>query len=77
MQRVSILEQTYRQRIATAATPSDQERIKAAANNAVTKAVADQGLSVEEYNSIVEVALNDPEVRAKVLEHLQAQIQRQ
>ncbi len=70
LERVTALEQTYRQRLAEASTPSDQQRIVAEANNALIKAVADQGLSVEEYNSIIEVAQNDPEVRGKVLKRI-------
>ena len=49
------LKQDYQQRI-TAAAPADKERIVNEANSALQKAVTDQGLSVEEYNSILEVA---------------------
>jgi hypothetical protein len=34
------------------------------------KAVTDQGLSVEEYTSIMVVAQNDPMVRQKILQRL-------
>ena len=34
------------------------------------KAVTDQGLSVEEYNSILVVAQNNPEVRKKIVERM-------
>jgi hypothetical protein len=33
--------------------------------HALAKAVTDQGLSVDEYDSILEVAQNDPDVREK------------
>jgi hypothetical protein len=36
------------------------------------KAVTDQGLSVAEYNSILEVAQNDPGVRAKIRQRMGA-----
>ena len=65
VQRVTTLTQDYQQRI-TAAAPADKERIVNEANSALVKAVTDQGLSVEEYNSILEVAQNDPGVRAKI-----------
>jgi uncharacterized protein YqfA (UPF0365 family) len=68
LQRVAMLQQAYRQRLAE--TPADKERIVAEASNAMTKAVADQGLSVEEYSSIMEVAQNDPEVRGKILQRI-------
>ena len=64
IERVASLKQDYQQRIAAAA-PSDKERIANEAINALAKAITDQGLSVEEYDSILEVAQNDPEVREK------------
>jgi hypothetical protein len=67
--QVASLKQDYQQRIAAAA-PSDKERIANEAINALAKAVADQGLSVEEYDSILEVAQNDPEVREKIRQRI-------
>ena len=55
IKRVASLKQDYQQRIA-AAVPSDKERIANEAINALAKAITDQGLSVEEYDSILEVA---------------------
>ena len=57
------------QRIAAAA-PSDKERILNEAVNALANAVTDQGLSVEEYDSILEVAQNDPEIREKIRQRI-------
>src|SRR6516162_4734135 len=53
-------------------SPADKERIVNEANSALVKAVIDQGLSVEEYNSILEVAQNDPGVRAKIRQRMGA-----
>jgi hypothetical protein len=71
LEQVAAIQQSYRQRFDHAATPSDQERIVAKAKDALTKAVKDQGLSVEEYNSIIEIAQDDPDVRGKVLQRVQ------
>src|SRR5262249_20706200 len=71
VQRETSLRQDYQQRITTAA-PADKERILNEANSALVKAVTDQGLSVEEYNSILEVAQNDPGVRAKLRQRMGA-----
>jgi len=65
MGRVASLKQDYQQRIA-AAPPADQKRLVDEAVDAMAKAVTDQGLSVEEYDSILEVAQNDPGVREKI-----------
>ncbi len=68
IERVASLKQEYQQRIAAAA-PSDKERIANEAINALAKAITDQGLSVE-YDSILEVAQNDPEVREKIRQRI-------
>jgi uncharacterized protein DUF4168 len=69
LQRVVSLEKTYGERLAEA-PPAEKERILAEANDALKKAVADQGLSVEEYSSILEVAQNDPDVRGRILQRI-------
>src|SRR6266403_65464 len=61
IKQVTSVKQDYQERIAAAA-PSDQERIAGEANGALEKAVTDQGLSVEEFNTIIVVAQNDPDV---------------
>src|SRR5207245_11219662 len=69
IERVAILKQDYQQGIAAAA-PADKERILNEAVNALAKAVTDQGLSLEEYDSILEVAQNDPEIREKIRQRI-------
>jgi hypothetical protein len=69
LERVASLQQNYQQRMA-AASPSEKEGVASAANSALEKAVTDQGLSVQEYKSIIEVAQNDPDVREKLLQRL-------
>jgi uncharacterized protein DUF4168 len=67
--RVATLKQDYQQRIA-AAPPSDKERIAEEAISALSKAITDQGLSVDEYTSILEVAQDNPEVREKIRQRI-------
>ena len=69
MQRVASLKRDYLQQL-EAASPDDQPRIAVEAGNALEKAVTDEGLSVEEYTNIIEVAQNDPAVRNKLLQRL-------
>jgi hypothetical protein len=69
LRQVAGIKQNYEQKLEGAA-PSDQERIANEANDALTKAVTDQGLSIDEYTSILEVAQNDPDVRQKILQRL-------
>jgi predicted TIM-barrel fold metal-dependent hydrolase len=74
IEQVASLKQDYQQRIAAAA-PADKERVLNEAVGALKKAVNDQGLSVEEYDSILEVAQNDPDVREKIRQRIRASIQ--
>jgi hypothetical protein len=71
IERVAGLQQKYQQQIAKA-SPNDKQRLVGEADNAMEKAVTDQGLSVDEYNSILEVAQNNPTIRAKLLQRIQS-----
>jgi FtsZ-interacting cell division protein ZipA len=69
LQKMTALKRDYEQRV-VAASDSDKQRIVDEANNAITKAVTDQGLSVEEYITIMVMAQNDPQVRSKLIQRL-------
>jgi hypothetical protein len=70
LQRVVSLQKDYRQRIASAETDAEKERIVTEAHSEFTKAVTDQGLSFEEYASILDMARDDPEIRDKLLQRI-------
>ena len=67
--QVATIQQSYESRIA-AAPPSDKQRLTKEGNDALEKAVTDQGLSVDEYNSIIRTAQNDPTVREKLTQRI-------
>ena len=67
--QVSAVRGTYEQKVAQAPA-AEKERLIGEANAAIKKAVTDQGLSLEEYNTIVEVAQKDPAVRDKLLQRM-------
>jgi hypothetical protein len=71
IQNVERVHTAYRQKL-SAATPDDQDKIISEGNAALEKAVTDQGLSPDEYNSIIQVAQNDPSVRNRLVERLGA-----
>jgi tRNA A37 threonylcarbamoyladenosine synthetase subunit TsaC/SUA5/YrdC len=71
MLRIANLKRDYLQLLEDAPV-DDQPRIADEASSALEKAVVDQGLSVEEYSAIVEMAQNDPQVRQKIIERMQA-----
>jgi len=64
------LKQNFTEQMAKAA-PADRERIADDTKRALTNAITDQGLSIEEYTSILEVAQNDDTVRERILRRLQ------
>jgi len=72
LDQVANLKENYQQRI-EAAPPADKRRIADEANNALVKAITDQGLSVEEYTAILVVAQNDATVREKIIQRLRPQ----
>lgn len=69
MQQVSTVRQKYQQQIASA-PETDKPRITGEAQQALAKAVTDQGLSIDEYNGIMRQAQTDPQVRDGLIQHL-------
>lgn len=66
---VTAVKQNYEQKFAQA-PPADKPRVADEANAAMARAVTDQGISVEEYKQILEVAQNDPVLQKKILDRL-------
>ena len=52
------------------ASPPQNQKLDTVA--AAIRAVTSQGLFVEEYDAILEVAQNDPQLREKIVEHIMA-----
>jgi hypothetical protein len=69
VKQVANIKETYQKQIESA-SPTDKERLATEANSALVTAITTQGLSVEEYTSILRVAQNDPGVREKILKRL-------
>jgi hypothetical protein len=67
--RVVALKQTYTQKLQTA-PDGERQQIADEAKTALTRAVTDQGLSIEEYSNILQVAENDTGVRDRILKRL-------
>ena len=69
VQKVTTIRRDYEQKL-SGASGADQQRIATEANTALSKAVTDQGLSLDEFNSIVRMAQNDPGMREKILQKM-------
>jgi hypothetical protein len=68
-ERVAEINENYRRQMA-ASPPLEEERIVEEAKAALVKAVTDQGLSVDEYNEIIDAAQNDPAVQGRIIERM-------
>ncbi len=71
IQNVQTVRNNYVQKL-SAASPDEKDKIVGEANAALEKAVTDQGLSLDEYNSIIKLAQNDPSVRKRIVKRLGA-----
>ncbi len=69
VKKVSVIKNKYDQQLAQAPV-AEKERLQGEAGDAMAKAVTDQGLSVEEYTTILNVAQKDPVVRDKLLQRM-------
>ena len=67
--RMESIKKDYRYRIEMAPS-SEKERIADEGKGALMKAVTDQGLSVDEFTSILTVAQNDPVVGKKIIQRI-------
>jgi len=67
--RVVTVSDRYEEKLAKAPA-NEKEQIIDEANQAIAKAVTDQGLSVDEYVSIMKVAQNDSAVRDEIVKRL-------
>ena len=69
IQQVTTVRKDYAGKMSTASA-DDKEKIAAEAHAAMQKAVTDHGLSVDEYNSIIRLAQNNPSVRDQIMKRL-------
>jgi hypothetical protein len=74
IERMAGIKQDYQSRIQKEPSSAEQDRLVEEGNNAMEKAVTDQGLSVDEYDSILVVAQNNPTVRDKIVQRLKAKV---
>jgi len=69
VKKVSAVSDSYKKKLAQAPA-SEKDKILDQADKDVTKAVTDQGLSVQEYLGIMRLAENDATVRGKLMDRL-------
>jgi hypothetical protein len=70
VKQVSAVSDNYKKKLAATPDKAEKERLLDQADKDVTKAVTDQGLSVDEYMAIMKVAEADSTVRNKLIDRL-------
>lgn len=69
---VENLRGAWSKRIVAAESESEQAELRQQANDEMVNAVKEEGLSVEEYNSITEAAQQDPDLRSQITKEIEA-----
>lgn len=68
---VAKVTQSYQPQIAAAGTPEDQQRLRAEAGEKMVEAVTyTQGITLDEYNTIIQAAQADPDLAQKINGHI-------
>jgi hypothetical protein len=70
--RATSVKESYDRRLAEASTQSAKSALAKEADDEIAKAITDQGLTVKEYATIIQVAQNDATVREKLLRRMGA-----
>ncbi len=70
--QVEGIRQNFEQQLAQAPA-GDKSRIQGQAGDEMKKAIANQGLSVAEYNSILETAEQNPDLRGRLIQQMPQQ----
>ena len=70
LRQISSIKLSYQQQLNEAPTPTAKANLAKEADDQITKAITKAGLSPQEYDAIIEVAQNDPDVRQKLLRRI-------
>jgi len=65
--QVAMIRQEYIERVQTADTDDERDRLADKAQQAAVKAISDQGISVTEYNEVVTAAEGNPELEDRLI----------
>jgi GTP1/Obg family GTP-binding protein len=67
LRQVAQVEQTYSQRLQSANTPEQKQDISKQASGAAVTAITQQGLTIDQYNQVIQAAQSDPALKQRVL----------
>ena len=64
---VSEIHTSYEQRIVKALDPAQADELQQEANQKMTQAVTDRGMTIEDYNTLFQRIQNDPDLKKKFM----------
>lgn len=68
---VAKVTQSYQPQIASAGTPQDQQRLRQEAGEKMVEAVNEaEGITIDEYNTIIQAAQTDPDLAQRINGHI-------
>jgi GTP1/Obg family GTP-binding protein len=67
LRQVAQIEQTYSQRLQSANTAVQKQDISQQASDAAVTAITQQGLTIDQYNQVIQAAQSDPALKQRVL----------
>ena len=67
MHHVLAIRKDYAQRLRETTMPAEQSALRQQAEAASERAVTDQGLSLDEYNHVIHLAMADPALKARLM----------
>jgi hypothetical protein len=67
LRQTSAIRQQYSQRAQSENSPQRQQELTSQAQVEMVKAISDQGLSVQQYNQVLQMAQADPTLRQRLL----------
>ena len=64
---VSEIHTSYEQRIVKSLDPAQADALQQEANQKMTQAVTDRGMTIEDYNTLFQTIQNDPDLKKKFM----------
>ena len=64
---VSEIHSSYEQRIVKSLDPAQADALQQEANQKMTQAVTDRGMTIEDYNTLFQTIQNDPDLKKKFM----------
>lgn len=68
--QVQRIADAYRPKLEAAQTVREQEKVEVAAEDEMTRAVTQEGMTVERYKEILKQTMSNPEVAGRVKQHI-------